>query len=162
MADVMLDIPRPVDAVVLLQLNLVQVRLHPSKSGRYPHGTGPSSGCTLPASLVGALTISIAHLRCGIGTNAVTNFHEGVLTRINSPLPGGHVFQTNRNQFELVQDIIGTNLLTEIHEYQTINPCYSTNWNHFEQIQDFICTNALTKFHKNQIINVASRVLKGK
>ncbi|KAH3695493.1 hypothetical protein DPMN_082953 [Dreissena polymorpha] len=34
---------------------------------------------------------------------------------------GGHVFQPTGIMFELVQDIIGMNLLTEFHEDQTIN-----------------------------------------
>ncbi|KAH3742035.1 hypothetical protein DPMN_169811 [Dreissena polymorpha] len=35
-----------------------------------------------------------------------------VLTRKNAPPPGGHVFQPTAIIFELVQDIIGMNLLT--------------------------------------------------
>ncbi|KAH3824427.1 hypothetical protein DPMN_126263 [Dreissena polymorpha] len=34
---------------------------------------------------------------------------------------GGHVFQPTSIIFELVQDIIGMNLLTKFHEDQTIN-----------------------------------------
>ncbi|KAH3872737.1 hypothetical protein DPMN_035959, partial [Dreissena polymorpha] len=34
---------------------------------------------------------------------------------------GGYVFQQTGTIFELVQDIIGTNLLTKFHFYPTIN-----------------------------------------
>ncbi|KAH3872245.1 hypothetical protein DPMN_035460 [Dreissena polymorpha] len=78
-----------------------------------------------------------------IGTNLLTKFHEDrkinvasrVLTRKNAPpltidvasrvknAPpfGGHVFQANVTIFELIQDIIETNLLTKFHEDWTIN-----------------------------------------
>ncbi|KAH3790821.1 hypothetical protein DPMN_169029 [Dreissena polymorpha] len=99
------------------------------------------------------------------------NFHE----EINSPLPGshwtmnekamppaGHVFKPTGTIFVLVQDIIGTNLLTKFHEDRTINvasrlltkkmsrpppwcQCFSTNRNHFKLVQDIIRTNLLTK-----------------
>ncbi|KAH3697367.1 hypothetical protein DPMN_084866 [Dreissena polymorpha] len=43
-----------------------------------------------------------------IGTNCLTK----VLIRKNAPPPGGHVFKTTEPIFKLIQDIIGTNLLT--------------------------------------------------
>ncbi|KAH3718333.1 hypothetical protein DPMN_061136 [Dreissena polymorpha] len=57
------------------------------------------------------------------------NFHEDrkikvvsrVFTRKNALPPGGHVFQSTGIIFELVQDIIGMNLLTKFHEDLTIN-----------------------------------------
>ncbi|KAH3842774.1 hypothetical protein DPMN_116278 [Dreissena polymorpha] len=49
------------------------------------------------------------------------NVTSRVLTRKNAPPPGGHVFQPTGIIFELVQDIIGMNLLTKFHEDQTIN-----------------------------------------
>ncbi|KAH3713078.1 hypothetical protein DPMN_072845 [Dreissena polymorpha] len=74
------------------------------------------------------------------------NVASRVLTRKNAPLPGGHVFQptgiifelfhedwtinvvsrvhvfqANVTIFELIQDIIETNLLTKFHEDWTIN-----------------------------------------
>ncbi|KAH3834323.1 hypothetical protein DPMN_107646 [Dreissena polymorpha] len=52
-------------------------------------------------------------------------------------------FSTNWNHFELVQDIIGTNLLTKINA----------------PTPDIIGINLLTKFHEDWTINVASRVL---
>ena len=39
----------------------------------------------------------------------------------NAPPLGGHVFQANVTIFELIQDIIETNLLTKFHEDSTIN-----------------------------------------
>ncbi|KAH3698368.1 hypothetical protein DPMN_085888 [Dreissena polymorpha] len=83
------------------------------------------------------------------GTNLLSKFHEDrkinvasrVLTRKNAPPPGSHVFQptgiivklekctplgshvfrANVTIFELIQDIIKTNLLTKFHEDLTIN-----------------------------------------
>ena len=68
--------------------------------------------------------------------NLLTKFHEDrtvnvasrVLTRfyysrirINAPPLGSHVFEANIIIFELIQDIIETNLLTKFHEDWTIN-----------------------------------------
>ena len=70
------------------------------------------------------------------GTNLLSKFHEDrkinvasrVLTRFyyshirkNAPPLGSHVFQANVTIFELIQDIIETNLLTKFHEDWTIN-----------------------------------------
>ncbi|KAH3699014.1 hypothetical protein DPMN_073960 [Dreissena polymorpha] len=41
--------------------------------------------------------------------------------RKKPPPPGGHVFQATGTNFELVQDIIGTNFLTKFHDDRTIN-----------------------------------------
>ncbi|KAH3768970.1 hypothetical protein DPMN_170191 [Dreissena polymorpha] len=49
------------------------------------------------------------------------NVAARVLTRKNALPPGSHVFQPTGIIFEVVQDIIGTNLLTKFHEDQTIN-----------------------------------------
>ncbi|KAH3865985.1 hypothetical protein DPMN_029033 [Dreissena polymorpha] len=120
-----------------------------------------------------------------IETNLLTKFHEDleinvasrVLTRFyyshikkNAPPPGGHVFQPTGIIFELVQDIIGMNLLTKFHEDQTINVAsrvknapplgshvFQANVTIFELIQDIIRTNLLAKFHEDWTINVASR-----
>ncbi|KAH3847596.1 hypothetical protein DPMN_089923 [Dreissena polymorpha] len=84
-------------------------------------------------------------------TNLLTKFHDDrkinvtsrVLTRKNAPPPGGnshedwtinvassvknappldnHVFQAKVTIFQLIQDIIGTNLLSKIHEDRKIN-----------------------------------------
>ncbi|KAH3824449.1 hypothetical protein DPMN_126285 [Dreissena polymorpha] len=109
-----------------------------------------------------------------IGTNLLTKFHEDwtinvayrVLTRKNAPplvamknAPprGGHVFQPTGIIFELVQDIIGMNLLTKFHEDWTINVVsrvknapphgshvFQANVTIFEPIQDINKTNLLT------------------
>ncbi|KAH3717180.1 hypothetical protein DPMN_059960 [Dreissena polymorpha] len=87
-----------------------------------------------------------------IRTNVLTKFHEEltinvtfrVLTRINSPLPGGYVFQQKGTIFELIQDIIRTN--PHIKKCPAPwRPCFSTNLNHFKLIQYIIRTNVLTK-----------------
>ncbi|KAH3889835.1 hypothetical protein DPMN_013900 [Dreissena polymorpha] len=95
---------------------------------------------------------------------------------------GGNVFQPTNIIFELVQDIIGMNLLTEFHEDQTTNVAsrvltrfyyrhirknapllgsdvFQAKVTIFKLIQDNIGTNLLTKFHEDRKINVASREL---
>ncbi|KAH3838101.1 hypothetical protein DPMN_111507 [Dreissena polymorpha] len=96
------------------------------------------------------------------------------LTPKNAPPLGSHIFQANIIIFELIQDIIETNLLTKFHEDWTINVASRvlTRKNApplvaifmmisiiFELIQDIIGINLLTQFHEDQTINVASRVL---
>ncbi|KAH3707146.1 hypothetical protein DPMN_066543 [Dreissena polymorpha] len=75
-----------------------------------------------------------------IGINLLTKFHEDptinvasrVLTRLNhshiwknAPPLGSHVFQANVTIFELIPDIIQTNLLTKCHEDWTINVAFN-------------------------------------
>ncbi|KAH3857814.1 hypothetical protein DPMN_100429 [Dreissena polymorpha] len=69
------------------------------------------------------------------------------------------------------QNIIGTNLLTKIHEDWTINVAsrekcpapgghvFKATKTIFELIQDIIGKNLLTNFHDDRKINVTSRVL---
>ncbi|KAH3866225.1 hypothetical protein DPMN_029284 [Dreissena polymorpha] len=79
-----------------------------------------------------------------IGANLSTKFHEDktinsinkekctptdiigttLLTKKNTPPPGGHVLQPTQTIFELVQDIIGTNLLTMFHDDWTRNMAF--------------------------------------
>ncbi|KAH3824587.1 hypothetical protein DPMN_126424 [Dreissena polymorpha] len=86
------------------------------------------------------------------------------------PAPGSHVFQPTGIIFDLVQDSIGINLLTEFHEDRTINVAsivknapligshvFQAKATIFILIQDIIGTNLLTKFHEDRKINVASR-----
>ncbi|KAH3793507.1 hypothetical protein DPMN_147021 [Dreissena polymorpha] len=67
-----------------------------------------------------------------IGMNLPTEFHEdrtikvasgvtNVASRENAPSLGSHVFQANVTIFELIQDIIETNISTKFHEECTIN-----------------------------------------
>ncbi|KAH3893903.1 hypothetical protein DPMN_018055 [Dreissena polymorpha] len=121
-----------------------------------------------------------------IGMNLLTKFHEDrtvnvasrVLTRFNyshirknAPPLGSHVFQANIIIFELIQDIIETNLLTKFHDDWTINVASREKCNApgghvfkatktiFELIQDIIGTNLLTMFHEDQKLNVTTSVL---
>ncbi|KAH3789749.1 hypothetical protein DPMN_167937 [Dreissena polymorpha] len=71
-----------------------------------------------------------------------------VLTRKNAPPPGAHVFQPTKTIFEIVQDIIAANLLTN-HVFQGTGTIYKL-------VQDIITTIRLTMFHVNRTINVAS------
>ncbi|KAH3863696.1 hypothetical protein DPMN_026686 [Dreissena polymorpha] len=76
--------------------------------------------------------------------------------------------------FELVQDIMGTNLLNRFHDDRTIyvasraltsvyySYVFQPTSTIFKLVQDIIGTNLLTKFHKDRTINAASRVLKRK
>ncbi|KAH3753661.1 hypothetical protein DPMN_188303 [Dreissena polymorpha] len=51
------------------------------------------------------------------GQKAITKaHHEHIVLRTNAPPTGGHVFQATGTIFELVQNIIGTNLLTKFHD----------------------------------------------
>ncbi|KAH3690314.1 hypothetical protein DPMN_191084 [Dreissena polymorpha] len=107
-----------------------------------------------------------------------SHFHEdrtiNMASRVkNAPPLGSHVFQANVAIFELIQDIMKTNLLTKFHEDWTINvasrvrnapppgghvfKATKTIFEHY--FQDIIGTYLLTKFHEDRKINVASRVL---
>ncbi|KAH3802882.1 hypothetical protein DPMN_156578 [Dreissena polymorpha] len=69
--------------------------------------------------------------------------------------PCGNVFQKTGTIFELIQDIIKTNVQNKFHEDWTINVT-------FRMLTSFyynIWTNLLTKFHEDPTINVASRVV---
>ncbi|KAH3824425.1 hypothetical protein DPMN_126261 [Dreissena polymorpha] len=132
-----------------------------------------------------------------IGTNLSTKFHEDRKIHVastekcpalpcghrnfltnhitkNTPPLGTHVFQAKVTIFKLIQDIIGTNLLTKFHDDQKINvssrvltrknappPCghvFQPTGVIFKLVQDIIGMNLLTKFHEDWTINVVSRV----
>ncbi|KAH3787001.1 hypothetical protein DPMN_165120 [Dreissena polymorpha] len=79
----------------------------------------------------------------------------------NALPPGGHVFQQTVTIFELLQDIMKTNLLTKFCDDRTINMacCVSSSKNAPPHRQYIIGTNLLSKtFHEDRIINVASRL----
>ncbi|KAH3778426.1 hypothetical protein DPMN_179884 [Dreissena polymorpha] len=88
---------------------------------------------------------------------------QGTLAATKNALhTGGHVFQATGIIFELVQNIIGTNLLTKFHDDRTINRASRvfTRKNATSPWRPYIIgTNHLTKFHDDRIINFASRVL---
>ncbi|KAH3853098.1 hypothetical protein DPMN_095621 [Dreissena polymorpha] len=111
--------------------------------------------------------------------NFIEDRKINVTSRVkNAPPPCGHVFQPTGIIFELFQDFIGLNLLTEFYEDQTINVAsrpYLAIWKNapplgshvfqanvtiFKPIQDIIETNLLTKFHEDWTINVAFRELR--
>ncbi|KAH3821407.1 hypothetical protein DPMN_123171 [Dreissena polymorpha] len=85
----------------------------------------------------------------GSHTNLPTKFHEdwtmNVASREKFPAPGGHVFKATKTIFKLIQDIIGTNLLTK----KNAPPPW---WPYI------IGMNLLTEFYEDRTINVASRV----
>ncbi|KAH3742211.1 hypothetical protein DPMN_048948 [Dreissena polymorpha] len=72
-----------------------------------------------------------------------------LLTKKNAPPPGNHVFQPTGIIFELIQDIIETNLQTKFHDDWTINVASRV----------FTRKNAPPLFHDDRKINVTSRVL---
>ncbi|KAH3875590.1 hypothetical protein DPMN_038859 [Dreissena polymorpha] len=73
----------------------------------------------------------------------------------NAPPLGSHVFQANIIIFELIQDILETNLLTKFHEDWTMNVASKV----LTRKNAPPLTNLLTKIHDEQKINVTSRVL---
>ncbi|KAH3783776.1 hypothetical protein DPMN_161725 [Dreissena polymorpha] len=79
--------------------------------------------------------------------NAQNIIRTNLLTKKNSPPLESHVFQANIIIFELIQDIIETNLLTKFHEDWTIN------------VASRVLTrkNAPPLFHDDRKINVTSR-----
>ncbi|KAH3699142.1 hypothetical protein DPMN_074096 [Dreissena polymorpha] len=88
------------------------------------------------------------------------NVASRVLTRKNAPPPDGHVFQATGTIFRHVQDIMGTKLLTKLHDDRTINVASRVlTRKNAPPHGNIIWTNLLTKFHEDQTINVASRVL---
>ncbi|KAH3839980.1 hypothetical protein DPMN_113421 [Dreissena polymorpha] len=91
--------------------------------------------------------------------NAPPLFHDDrKINVISRPCPcGGHVFQPTGIIFELLQDIIGMNLLTKKNAPPHGSHVTQANVTIFELIQDIIKTNLLTIFHQDWTINVASR-----
>ncbi|KAH3736067.1 hypothetical protein DPMN_042627 [Dreissena polymorpha] len=92
----------------------------------------------------------------------------------------GHVFEATKTILDLIQDIIGTNLLTKFHEDWKVNLAsrvkndpppgghvFQPTGIIFELVQYIVGMNLLTKFNDDRIINVekyrtinvASRVL---
>ncbi|KAH3697146.1 hypothetical protein DPMN_084634 [Dreissena polymorpha] len=72
-------------------------------------------------------------------------------------------YYTSKTIFELIQDIIGTNLLTKFHDdLLSPRPCgghvFQPTGIIFKLVQDIIGMNLLTEFHEDRTINVASRV----
>ncbi|KAH3797383.1 hypothetical protein DPMN_150963 [Dreissena polymorpha] len=65
-----------------------------------------------------------------------------VFTKKTAPPTGGHVFQRIGTTFELNQDIIKTNILTNDLFFDQAQP-------NFELGRDFIGTKLLTKFHED-------------
>ncbi|KAH3734434.1 hypothetical protein DPMN_040874 [Dreissena polymorpha] len=117
-----------------------------------------------------------------VASRVLTRFYYSHI-RKNAPPPGRHVFQptviifklekcpapwqpcfsSKGYHFELIQDIIGTNLLSKFHEDRKINVASRgltrknapPHGSHVFQAN----TNLLTKFHEDWTINVASREL---
>ncbi|KAH3804663.1 hypothetical protein DPMN_132951 [Dreissena polymorpha] len=99
----------------------------------------------------------------------LTKFHEdwtiNVASRVSRekfPAPGGHVFTATKTIFELIQDIIGTNLQTKFHDDRKINVTSRvlTRGHAFLPIQTIFelerhiqKTHVLTKFHRVHIEN---------
>ncbi|KAH3853194.1 hypothetical protein DPMN_095716 [Dreissena polymorpha] len=94
----------------------------------------------------------------------LTKFHEDrkiivaarVLTRKNSPTRVA-MFLT-KTIFELIQDIIGTNLLTKYHDDRKINVTSKVLIRKRALPRDIIGMNLLIEFHEDWTINVAFRV----
>ncbi|KAH3891041.1 hypothetical protein DPMN_015132 [Dreissena polymorpha] len=107
-----------------------------------------------------------------IEINLLTEFHEdwtiNVASKVltihlwkNAPPPGGHVIKATKSIFKLIQDIIGTNLLTKFHDDRKINVTSRvlTRKNAPPPWWPYIIgMNLLTEFHEDRTINKASRV----
>ncbi|KAH3692873.1 hypothetical protein DPMN_193209 [Dreissena polymorpha] len=110
---------------------------------------------------LGSHVFSIKHIN---KTNLLAIFHEDWAINVasivkNAPPPGGHVFQPTDIIFELVQDIIGSNLLTKKNAPPLGSHVFQAKVTIFELIQYIIGTNLLSMFHEDRKINVVSRVL---
>ncbi|KAH3851374.1 hypothetical protein DPMN_093854 [Dreissena polymorpha] len=142
----------------------------------------PAAGCHIfqPTGIIFELVQDI------IGMNLFTKFHDmasRVLTRFhyshirkNAPPLGSNVFQANCKQatktiFELVQNIIGTNLLTKFHEDRKINVVSRVltrkkapppGGHVFQLFQDIIGMILLTKFHEDWTKNILLKPYKEK
>ncbi|KAH3773862.1 hypothetical protein DPMN_175233 [Dreissena polymorpha] len=92
-------------------------------------------------------------------TRVLTRFYYSHIKK-NAPPLGSYFFQATIIIFELIQDIIETNLLTKFHEDWKINPykekclapgghVFNQTKTIFELIQEIIETNLLTKFHED-------------
>ncbi|KAH3738662.1 hypothetical protein DPMN_045301 [Dreissena polymorpha] len=88
------------------------------------------------------------------------HFHEdqtiNVASRVkNAPPHGSHVFQANVTIFELIQDIIETNLLTKFHEDWTINVASRVLTRQMLTPHDGRCTmdkKAIKKAHHEHVV----------
>ncbi|KAH3800385.1 hypothetical protein DPMN_154018 [Dreissena polymorpha] len=120
-----------------------------------------------------------------IATNLLTKFHEDWTINVASRVIYSHIrknapplvamfFKAIKTIFELIQDIIGTNLLTKFHDDRKIKVTskvltrkiapprsghvFQPTGIIFLLVQDIIGMNLLTEFHEDRTINVASRV----
>ncbi|KAH3802873.1 hypothetical protein DPMN_156569 [Dreissena polymorpha] len=92
-----------------------------------------------------------------IGTNSQTKFYNDLKSNEKCPVSSGNVFQPTSIIFELIQDIIETNLLTKFHEdWKYIWPLDCEQGCSSKHI---IATNPLTKGHEDWTIYETSRVL---
>ncbi|KAH3738994.1 hypothetical protein DPMN_045638 [Dreissena polymorpha] len=130
-----------------------------------------------------------------IGTNLLTKFHEDRTRNVTSRVFTNQMLTDGKTDgrrtktdpksspeqlatktiFKLIQDIIGTNLLTKFHDDRKINVAsrvltmknapppgchvFIATKTILKLIQDITRTNLLMKFHEDRKINVASRVL---
>ncbi|KAH3837058.1 hypothetical protein DPMN_110436 [Dreissena polymorpha] len=90
--------------------------------------------------------------KINVASRVLTRFYYSHIMK-NAPPPGGHVFQPTDIIFELIQDIIGMNLLTMKNALPLGSYVCQANVTIFKLIQDIIKTNLLTKFHEDLTIN---------
>ncbi|KAH3894110.1 hypothetical protein DPMN_018268 [Dreissena polymorpha] len=118
--------------------------------------------------------------KINVASRVFTSDYVTVLTRKNAPPPGGHfhedwtinvaskekcpalgshVFQAKVTILKLIQDIIGTNLLSKFHEDRKINVASRVKNASPPGSHVFHPTGIIFElFHEDQTINVASRV----
>ncbi|KAH3891054.1 hypothetical protein DPMN_015145 [Dreissena polymorpha] len=100
---------------------------------------------------------SLTYWTINVASRVLTKFYESTIKK-NAPPPGGHVFQPTGIIFELVQDIIGMNLLTKKNAPPLGSHVFQAKVTIFKLIKDISGTNLLSKFHEDRKINVTSRV----
>ncbi|KAH3852548.1 hypothetical protein DPMN_095059 [Dreissena polymorpha] len=67
------------------------------------------------------LIVSLRHSTVGRSSGSIIRKLTNINVAEKCPAPGGNVFQATQTIFELIQDIIGTNLLTKFHDDRKIN-----------------------------------------
>ncbi|KAH3801043.1 hypothetical protein DPMN_154687 [Dreissena polymorpha] len=93
-----------------------------------------------------------------IRMNLLTKFLEDWTINEKCTVPWQPCFSSKVTIFELIQDIIGTNLLSKKNAPPPGGHVFQPTGIIFELIQGIIGMNLLTKFHEDQTINVASRL----
>ncbi|KAH3849511.1 hypothetical protein DPMN_091914 [Dreissena polymorpha] len=94
-----------------------------------------------------------------VASRDVTHFSAARKITKNDPPPGAHVFLPTGTIFELIQDIIGTNLLNKFHDDRTINVSSRVLTTFYDSLWGKNALSPGSHFHENETINAVSREL---